>query len=179
VFDYPAGLTARTGRRRPRDQPVAETTSPDATLERIIGVERTLRRSNAWTHLVLEAATTVGLTMSFVQIDALDAIAELGVASVKDLASYLGVDPSTTSRVLSSLLDLGLLARAPSSRDRRVSEVRLSGEGARAHEQMSAARRSLLATRIQAMGRKREALLADVLEEFCSHMTAHREAPAG
>jgi DNA-binding MarR family transcriptional regulator len=73
-----------------------------------------------------------------------------GAASVVDLAGEMDRDPSTLSRQVARLEELGLVTRRAGAQDRRVREAVVTAEGQRMVEQIRSARRrvftSVLAT---------------------------------
>jgi DNA-binding MarR family transcriptional regulator len=65
--------------------------------------------------------------------------------SVGDVADALGVDPSTASRTVDRCVCAGLLARTPSDTDRRRTQLTLTDRGRETLDQVTTARRQLLA----------------------------------
>jgi len=68
------------------------------------------------------------------------AILEIGAArelNLKDLAARLGLDTSTLSRTVESLVKDGLADRTPSAQDRRAAVIRLSREGLAARDRIN------------------------------------------
>ncbi len=68
------------------------------------------------------------------------AILEIGAAgelNLKDLASRLGLDNSTLSRTVDSLVKDGLVERTQSKEDRRATVIRLNGKGRAARDRIN------------------------------------------
>jgi DNA-binding MarR family transcriptional regulator len=76
----------------------------------------------------------IGRAVNFTQALACEAVASLSasghLASVKDIAAFLTLDQSTTSRLLGEVEDAGFIERATDPTDRRRSVIRLTPEGA-------------------------------------------------
>jgi DNA-binding MarR family transcriptional regulator len=72
-------------------------------------------------------ALCCGVTLA--QCHAILEIGEAGELNLKDLAARLGLDKSTLSRTVESLVKDGLADRTPSSTDRRATVIRLNGKG--------------------------------------------------
>jgi DNA-binding MarR family transcriptional regulator len=68
------------------------------------------------------------------------AILEIGAAgelNLKDLATRLGLDTSTLSRTVESLVQDGLAERTPSTADRRATVIRLNEKGRAARKRIN------------------------------------------
>lgn len=68
------------------------------------------------------------------------AILEVGAAgelNLKELAARLGLDNSTLSRTVESLVKDGLAERTPSAEDRRATMIRLNAKGREAHNRIN------------------------------------------
>jgi DNA-binding MarR family transcriptional regulator len=72
-------------------------------------------------------ALCCGVTMS--QCHAILEIGKAGELNLKDLAARLGLDNSTLSRTVESLVQDRLADRTPSNEDRRATVIRLTEEG--------------------------------------------------
>jgi len=77
--------------------------------------------------------------ISVTQCYALEAIVRRGPSSLKDVAEWLYLDKSTTSRVLGSLLQKKYVERAPHPSDPRPVLLRLTPAGRRLHRRIRSA----------------------------------------
>ena len=77
-----------------------------------------------------------GEKVSLVQSQSLSAIRRMENPSIQQVATELGIDITTFSRQVKRLESKGLIARQPSSEDRRVSLLKLTPEGMRVLEQI-------------------------------------------
>ncbi|GFE65422.1 MarR family winged helix-turn-helix transcriptional regulator [Litoreibacter roseus] len=59
------------------------------------------------------------------------AVGEEALTNPSDIAGFIGIDRTATSRALRQLERDGLITRAPSTNDRRRTDVALTGEGER------------------------------------------------
>jgi DNA-binding MarR family transcriptional regulator len=80
-------------------------------------------------------ALCCGVTMA--QCHAIMEIDAAGELNLKDLAFRLGLDNSTLSRTVESLVKDGLAERTPSAKDRRASVIRLNEKGRMAHDRIN------------------------------------------
>ncbi len=72
-------------------------------------------------------AVCCGVTLA--QCHALLEIGSAGELSIKELAALLGLDKSTLSRTVDSLVEGGLAERSPGPKDRRFISIRLAPKG--------------------------------------------------
>lgn len=135
--------------------------------------ELALRIASAWRELRRGAATQRlreyfldGETLDQGQLDTLDVLVTRPAWKMSEIAEALRVDPSTATRAVQRLVDIGLAQRAPSRHDARVVMVTASDEGMQRQ-------RSILSRRVIAMSRilggyepGERAVLATVLEGF-------------
>jgi DNA-binding MarR family transcriptional regulator len=80
-------------------------------------------------------ALCCGVTMA--QCHAILEIGAAGELNLKELAARLGLDTSTLSRTVESLVKDGLAARTPSTADRRALVIRLNGKGRAAQDRIN------------------------------------------
>jgi DNA-binding MarR family transcriptional regulator len=80
-------------------------------------------------------ALCCGVTMA--QCHAILEIGAAGEVNLKDLADRLGLDNSTLSRTVESLVRDGLADRTPSSEDRRATVIRLNKQGRAAFDRIN------------------------------------------
>ena len=71
--------------------------------------------------------------VTFSQFIILDLTAQAGRLGLADLHGYLGVEKSTTTRLIRPLVDRGLAARKRSARDSRAVVLQLTEAGAAVH----------------------------------------------
>jgi DNA-binding MarR family transcriptional regulator len=80
-------------------------------------------------------ALCCGVTMA--QCHAIMEISEAGELNLKDLSARLGLDNSTLSRTVESLVQDGLTDRTPSKEDRRATVIRLTKKGIAARDRIN------------------------------------------
>jgi len=95
------------------------------TIEQFRAKLREIERT-VWMQTKSEALCC-GVTMS--QCHAILEIGKAGELNLKDLAARLGLDNSTLSRTVESLVQDGLADRTPSKEDRRATVIRLNEKG--------------------------------------------------
>lgn len=72
--------------------------------------------------------------LTYSQCHTLTEIGSKGEVSLVDLASSLGLDTSTLSRTIQSLVVMGLVTRTTNQKDRRYVNISLSKQGRKAYE---------------------------------------------
>jgi MarR family transcriptional regulator, negative regulator of the multidrug operon emrRAB len=107
----------------------------------------------------VEAAVSEGTGLAAVEVTAVSALGNLGDPglSIEQLRSVVGLSQSATVRLVDRLVERGLVRRAGSARDRRVTSVLLSAAG----------RRTLAAVR---------SIRLTVLDEWVATLTADQRA---
>ena len=105
-----------------------------------------------------------GLTIS--QLRLLFLVREAGGPSVGDLAAEMMVRPATLTGLAERLVVQGLIRREHDQRDRRIVRIRLSEEGRRATDEISAAGRAFVTAVFDEMAPNRLLDFAACLEEF-------------
>ena len=103
------------------------------TIEQFRAKLREIERS-VWMQTKSEALCC-GVTMA--QCHAILEIGAAGELNLKGLASRLGLDNSTLSRTVESLVKDGLVERTPSKEDRRATVIRLNENGRAARERIN------------------------------------------
>jgi DNA-binding MarR family transcriptional regulator len=122
--------------------PVADEETMRA-LEHEMGVlVRRIRR------LIAERARMVHPDLSPVAYSMLMALNESGSRRASDLVGLFSVDKGAVSRQVQSLLELGLIERAPDPEDRRAAILSITEEGSRRLASIAAARRSEVIDRL-------------------------------
>ena len=101
----------------------------------------------------------------------LSAAGSLGVAQ---LAEQVGRDPSTISRQLAKLAQLGLVARPTGRQDMRVRAATITRAGARTIAAITSARRSLLDELIRDWSAQERRLFPRLLQRLADEMKARQ-----
>lgn len=125
-----------------------------------------------WPQIQRSVYAVDGAELTLAQVDALAVLCSDESLRMSDVAKHLGVDPSTASRTIAPLVDLGLAVRKTARTDRRAVVVRASERGRATHARFAALRQTLMREIIGRMEPSRRVLLADLLEEF---RAAHEE----
>jgi DNA-binding MarR family transcriptional regulator len=104
-----------------------------------------------------------GCDLTYSQCHTLLEVGTRGEVSLVDLASSLGLDTSTLSRTIQSLVVLGLVTRTTNEKDRRYIKISLSGEGRKVYEAIGRLYYTFM-TRVFAFipARKQAAVLEDI-----------------
>jgi DNA-binding MarR family transcriptional regulator len=105
------------------------------------------------------------------------AILEIGAAgglNLKDLAARLGLDASTLSRTVESLVQDGLAERTPSAADRRATVIRLNPKGQAARKRINTTWNRLCRDMFQGIPREKHdqliesvSIIAELLNGCC------------
>jgi len=103
-----------------------------------------LRRSTLSRMLERDLYLVDGVTLTPVQVDALECLAARPVWRMHELAARLGVDPSTATRSVDPLVRLELADRGPDPVDRRYVVIRASERGVTVSRRISSARLDLM-----------------------------------
>ncbi len=103
------------------------------SIERFRAKLREIERA-VWIQTKSEALCC-GVTMA--QCHAILEIGEAGELNLKDLSARLGLDNSTLSRTVESLVQDGLAERTPSTEDRRATVIRLNEKGRAARDRIN------------------------------------------
>lgn len=113
--------------------PVVRAPLPDHLVDALDRAFRRLRRTMIKPPAGMVPVPALGRQLEFPKIAACDAIAELagrsGSVAVKDVATALGLEHSTVSRLLSEIEEDGLLVRSADPDDRRRTIVTLTELG--------------------------------------------------
>ncbi len=110
------------------------------------------------------------------------AILEIGGAgelNLKDLAARLGLDNSTLSRTVESLVKDGLVERTPSKDDRRATVIRLNQNGREARDRINSTWNQICRDMFRSIPREKHeqliesvAILSDLLTGCCRNQCA-------
>ena len=117
-------------------------------------------------------ALCCGVTMA--QCHAILEIGTAGELNLKDLAARLGLDNSTLSRTVESLVQDGLVERSPSTEDRRATVIKLNEKGRAARDRINKTWNQICRDMFQSIPREKHAaliesvsILADLLSGCC------------
>jgi DNA-binding MarR family transcriptional regulator len=109
----------------------------------------------------LRRAETAGLTPT--QLAALATVEQSGPLRLGDLAAAEGIAPSTLTRLVAVLEELGYVRRDADPRDARASTLAITPEGHEMMERLRAERSALLSQRVMLLTPQQRAALADAL----------------
>jgi DNA-binding MarR family transcriptional regulator len=100
------------------------------------------------------------------QMDSLDLLAQQPYWRMSELADALRVDPSTATRAVQRLVNVGLATRRTSHDDGRVVIVEISDAGRQRHADVAHRRMVLMTHMLRAFRPAERPVLADMLERF-------------
>ena len=141
--------------------------------DRVVKATRRWSRSSRRQRLQHELYTVSGVELSLSQIDALESVAA-GDIRMHELAARLLIDPSTATRTVSPLVDLGLLDRLPDPDNRRYVILRCTAAGRRTARRIGKERMQLMERVLAPMAPDRRLMLADLLEEYLELIESYR-----
>ena len=98
--------------------------------------------------MIAERARMVHPELSPVAYSMLMALNDSGPRRASDLVEMFAIDKGAVSRQVQSLLELGLIERAPDPEDRRAAILSITEEGSRRLASIAAARRSEVIDRL-------------------------------
>jgi DNA-binding MarR family transcriptional regulator len=114
------------------------------------------------------------------------AIMEIGAAgelNLKDLSSRLGLDKSTLSRTVESLVQDGLAERTPGREDRRATVIRLNEKGRDARDRINSTWNRICRNMFRGVPREKHdqliesvSLIAELLASCCCQCSADEPA---
>jgi DNA-binding MarR family transcriptional regulator len=126
-------------------------------------------------------ALCCGVTMA--QCHAIMEIDAAGELNLKDLASRLGLDNSTLSRTVESLVKEGLAERTPSANDRRASVIRLNEKGRTARDRINSTWNRICRDMFRGIPREKHqsllesvSILAELLAGCCCSQCSVKDA---
>jgi DNA-binding MarR family transcriptional regulator len=140
----------------------------DALVDAVLGASRAL------VGVAARSLATVAEDVTLAQYRALIELASRGPQRLADLATALGVEPSTATRMCDRLVRKGLVARRRTSEDRRAVRVSLTVAGAALVAEVSGRRRVEI---VEIMGRLPTAQRASVLPALRAFADAAGEVP--
>ncbi len=140
------------------------------TIEKFRAKLREIERA-VWMQTKSEALCC-GVTMA--QCHAILEIGGAGELNLKDLAARLGLDNSTLSRTVESLVKDGLVERTPSKDDRRATVIRLNQNGREARDRINSTWNQICRDMFRSIPREKHeqlvesvAILSDLLTGCC------------
>ena len=141
----------------------------DADLDAVINA--VLNATQAFVGVALRSlqATRAGITLA--QFRTLAVLGAEGEQNVRDLATLLGVDRSTATRMCSRLVTAGLIERRTDPLDGRAVVISLTRRGRKVVNDVTAARRKEIASLLRGVSPPRRAQLIDLLTEFADLAT--------
>ena len=116
--------------------------------------------------------------VSLAQCHAILEMGELGESTINDLARSLGLDKSTVSRSVDSLVRLGLANRETRSGNRRSVIVSLTARGREICEQINALNDNYFERVFQAMPAGKHAAVIDAFKLLTSSMSLCNTGPS-
>ena len=124
-----------------------------------------------------ELAARHGVSLG--DLHAVSVLARIGEVSMSSYGSELGVPRSTITNLVDRLERAGLVERASSAKDRRVTLVRLATAGRRAVADTDVLLRSQVAARLLALEPEAQVRLAELLERVVASPSAVRPVDDG
>jgi DNA-binding MarR family transcriptional regulator len=101
----------------------------------------------------------------------LDALSDVGQATVTDVAEHLSIAHSTASRLVTRAVEAGMVSRQPSRHDSRAAVLEATPAGRRLHRAASRFRRQRLEHTLQSWSERDRAQLANLLRRFTTALT--------
>lgn len=129
-------------------------------------IDAVLRATQAFVGLALRSLEAAGSPITLAQYRMLAALHAEDHQNVRDLASTLGVERSTATRMYTRLVNAGLVERKGDPTDRRAVVVSLTGGGRKVVAEVTQARRRNVGALLSAMPAARREQLVDLLDEF-------------
>lgn len=153
--------------------------SPTSDVERV--VDAVLHASRALVAVAARSLASVADEVTLPQYRALVVLAAHGPQSLAELATYLGVNPSTATRMSDRLVAKGLVRRRTASDDRRRIRLALSESGRGVVAEVTQLRRMEIARILEAVpaGRRRQLVVSLTAFARAAGETADRDWAAG
>lgn len=134
----------------------------------LIALRRILRATEMFGRDLARAA---GLTPA--QFRVLQVISEKGSSTPKAISQRMGVSQATMTALIDKLESKGMVTRQRSERDRRQTDIVITGKGAAAIEQAPDALQQIFVRRFEALEDWEQAQLIASLERVASMLDAH------
>ena len=129
-------------------------------------IDAVLRATQAFVGLALRSLEAAGAPITLAQYRMLAALHAEDNQNVRDLASTLGVERSTATRMYTRLVNGGLVERKGDPTDGRAVVVSLTPKGRKVVAEVTRARRRNVGELLSAMPAARREQLVDLLDEF-------------
>jgi DNA-binding MarR family transcriptional regulator len=137
---------------------------------------------NIWIQTKSEASCC-GVTMA--QCHAIMEIGQAAELNLKDLSARLGLDKSTLSRTVESLVQDGLADRTPDREDRRATVIQLTAKGRAARDRINTTWDQICRDMFRSIPREKHSqvvesisILAELLKGCCCDQCSTDNAPA-
>jgi DNA-binding MarR family transcriptional regulator len=147
-------------------------TTTQPTLARIEAAIVTIVREATLPSTQERVTAQAGLAIERSGYIVLRAVDESGPLPVTTLARSLGLDASTVSRQVATLVRMGLLDRSHDADDKRITLVALTELGREALERIRSARHGVFAEVLDGWSDEDQATLAPLLERFAADLVA-------
>ncbi len=131
-------------------------------------VDAVLTASRTLIAVTEQSLGAVAEDTTIAQYRALVVLASRGPQRMVDLATALGVTPSTAGRMCDRLLRKGLIGRERASIDRREVQVSVTAAGREVVDQATARRRELLAEILGRLPARQQTAVAGALQAFAA-----------
>jgi DNA-binding MarR family transcriptional regulator len=133
--------------------------------DQIIDATRRYLRSARRQRMQAQLYTVDGIELTLAQVDALEAVAG-GDVRMNELAAKLGIDPSTATRSIAPIVDLGLVDRFVDPDNRRSVILRCTDRGREVNRTLTDRRRALMRQVLKPMAPWRRLQFAELLNEY-------------
>lgn len=133
--------------------------------DQIIDATRRYLRSARRQQTQARLYTVGGIELTLAQVDALEAVAG-GDVRMHELAAKLDIDPSTATRTIAPLVDLGLVERFVDPANRRFVVLRCTPHGRDVARTITERRRALMRDVLRPMAPWRRLQFAELFNEF-------------
>lgn len=167
-----------SGRARERyKEHMPEREAPDGTMDDVEAVTRAvLTASRLLVAVSAQSLAAVEERVTLPQFRMLMVLSTRGATKLVALADLLHVAPSTAMRMVDRLIAAGLADRQTNPANRRETLLRLTDEGRRTVEEVTARRRTDIAAIVERLAPRQRAALVNALTAFNE---AGGEPPAG
>ena len=116
--------------------------------------------------VIVRSLAAVDASLSMPQLRVMVILSHHEQASLSEVATDLGVDPSSASRTCEQLVQRELVEREPAAQDRRRLSLRLSSSGRRLLRRVMSRRAKLLAEIVEAMSEADQQAFMAAMDTF-------------